>query len=199
MHAFTVVHQSIVAIMLTSLCLTAYAGDIHGNVSFFAGKAALDSGDWENVDSHRSVGMISDIRLQHWPVSIAIDGFISTDKNKNDADTVNDMTPNLDASTAALHLGIRKIWNDEKRNLHPYIGGGLAYINGSQERTIDNQKENQSDASVGSWVSTGLYWRPISRLNMGIDLRYSHANVTLFDQKIDAGGTQIGATIGYHW
>jgi hypothetical protein len=34
---------------------------------------------------------------------------------------------------------------------------------------------------------------------LGIDVRYSQADVTIFDEEIDAGGFHTGVTLGYRW
>jgi hypothetical protein len=36
-------------------------------------------------------------------------------------------------------------------------------------------------------------------LIIGLDLRYSEAEVTLFDEDREAGGFRTGVTVGYHW
>ncbi len=38
-----------------------------------------------------------------------------------------------------------------------------------------------------------------NHLNLGIDLAYSMAKVTLFDQKMEAGGAHAALLVGYHW
>lgn len=37
------------------------------------------------------------------------------------------------------------------------------------------------------------------QISLGFDLRYSWAEVTLFDVDGKAGGTLVGILLGYHW
>ena len=50
---------------------------------------------------------------------------------------------------------------------------------------------------IGIWLNGGVYWTLSQHFNLGLDLRYSQADVTLFD--VDAGGTHAGVILGYHW
>jgi opacity protein-like surface antigen len=175
------------------------AEEFTGNFSGFIGNKSLDKNEWQNTDSQGTFGIITDIKKKSWPVSIAVDAFLSIGKDDNQPLDTTDNTPDFDASTGALHLGVRKIWNIEGSSFSPYFGGGIAYNSGSQERIIDETKEDQSDTAMGSWIGTGVYWRPSKHLNIGFDLRYSQADINLFAKEVDAGGLQSGLFIGYHW
>ena len=55
------------------------------------------------------------------------------------------------------------------------------------------------DTAVGAWVGAGTYYAVTPSFNIGVDVRYSKAEVTLFDKEREAGGLNAGITAGYHW
>lgn len=169
------------------------AAEFSGNISGFIGKKSLDDNDWENTDSQGAFGVISDFKMSNWPVSIAADAMlsVSTEEGSNSQD--------IDASTGAFHFGVRKIWYVPGTSFNPYLGGGIAYSTGYQKRIINDIKQDSNDSAMGAWIGTGAYWRPFKHLNTGFDLRYSQADIKLFDKEVDAGGFQGSLFIGYHW
>ena len=56
-----------------------------------------------------------------------------------------------------------------------------------------------ASTAIGAWIGGGMYYAATESLNIGFDLRYSKAEVTLFDEDRDAGGFRTGVTVGYHW
>jgi len=190
------------AIMILIACLgsgSVVANEFTGNLSGSLGNKSLDNNDWDNVDSQGSLGFISDFKMKNWPVSVAVDGFLSIgDDTRDNEDNIEDLK-DVDASTADLHLGVRKIWIIPGSKFSPYLGGGLALIRGSQEREVNGVKEDESDSAMGNWLGAGIYWRPTGKLNIGVDVRYSKANISLFERDIAAGGLQTGIFVGYHW
>jgi hypothetical protein len=55
------------------------------------------------------------------------------------------------------------------------------------------------DTVIGTWVGGGLYYAATKQFNIGLDLRYSKGEVTLFDEDLEAGGFHTGISAGYHW
>jgi opacity protein-like surface antigen len=163
-----------------------------GNVSGYLGQKSVDDDDWPNLDSQRSAGVISDFRKQSWPVSIAADLIFAADTHKNGA---NENT----GGSAELHLGVRKVFTLENSSFSPYVGGGLAIINASLENENAGVTVDDDETVVGAWIGVGTYYAVTPHFNLGLDVRYSKAEVTLFDQDREAGGLNVGITIGYHW
>ena len=64
---------------------------------------------------------------------------------------------------------------------------------------------DDSDSSVGFWANAGLLFRATDHFNLGVDVRYSDADVSLAPvgdpdlADLEAGGTHYGVTLGYHW
>jgi len=163
-----------------------------GNVSGYVGHKSVDSDDWPNLDSQRSAGVISDFRKQSWPVSIAADLIFSAADNGSG-------TIENTGGTAEMHLGARKIFTLETTSFRPYVGGGIAIISASLENENAGVTIEDDDTVFGAWIGAGTYYAVTPNFNLGLDVRYSKAEVTLFDIDREAGGLYAGITAGYHW
>ena len=175
----------------------AYADDTQadgwtGNVSGYLGQKTVDDKDWPELDSQASVGVISDFGKQSWPVSIAADLIF--------AGTVHESGVNKDTGgTMEIHLGARKIFTLQNSSFRPYVGGGAALVSAMLENENAGVAVEEDDTAVGVWVGAGTYFAVTPSFNIGVDVRYSKAEVTLFDKEREAGGLNAGITAGYHW
>jgi hypothetical protein len=163
------------------------------NLNARFGIKELDKSDWEPVDSQIEYGILLDFRQKTWPVNIAVDILHSTD------DGIYDTNINVEGKTLEMDLGIRKIWG--LKPFKPFIGGGLAFIAAKYEACDKSGIPiDDDDTAIGIWINGGLYWT-IKRFNIGIDLRWSRADVTFseFNVKADAGGIHYGLITGIHW
>jgi len=183
--------------LLFMLIPAAYADDTQadnwtGNVSGYLGHKSVDDNDWPNLDSQGSLGVISDFGQQSWPVSIAADLIIAgtVHEHGNDENT---------GATIEVHLGARKIITLESSSFRPYIGGGVALISAGLENENAGVKVDDDDTTVGGWIGVGTYYTVTPSFNIGLDIRYSKAEVTLFNKEREAGGVNAGITAGYHW
>lgn len=172
------------------------AGEFTGNVSGGFSRKSMDKEGWEDADGLNGAAVIADFKQSDWYLSVALDAFLSAEKDDVESGGA---IRDYEASSADIHLGVRKIWSTMNDRINPYIGGGVAWVQGSQERLIGGLEVDESDSAVGGWVGAGVYWRPVSKLNIGLDVRYSDANVTLFNQEVEVGGTMTNLVIGYHW
>ena len=179
-----------VILMLFFINANANANEWTGNVNFFLGQKTLDEDDWTPLDKQAEFGVLVDFKQQSWPVSIAIDFLGSIDVETESG-------IDLEGSTTEFDVGVRKIWEVAGSSLRPYIGGGLAFINAEFKAT--NFPVSDSDSGTGIWLNGGVYWTLGQHFNLGLDLRYSQADVTLFGEEGEAGGTHAGIILGYHW
>jgi len=163
-----------------------------GNVNFFLGQKTLDKDDWEPVDKQPEFGVLVDFKQQSWPVSIALDFLGSKDET-----TIAGI--NVEGNTAELDFGVRKIWDTENSTIRPYIGGGVAFIRAEVKGTLSPFTVSVDDSGAGLWIGGGIYWTLNQSFNLGLDLRYSQADVTLAGTDVKAGGTHAGILLGYHW
>jgi len=170
----------------------AQAANWTGNANFLLGQKQLDEDDWRPVEDQFELGVMVDFRKSHWPVSIAIDLLGSAD--------VHEIGINKDTGyTLENHIGVRKIWDDTGTDFRPYIGGGVAMVSGKIERKTGATIEEQDDTGTGFWLGAGTYWTVGPKLNLGLDIRYSQADVTLFNKEREAGGIHTSLFVGYHW
>ena len=186
------------ALLLTSLSMAhadAATGtnNFSGNISGYLGQKSLDDNDWDNLDRQGSLGMIFDFKKQSWPVSIALDVIISGNEDKDDG-------IKTEAGSLEAHIGVRKIFEISNSSMQPYIGGGIAIIGTSiRNRSGGSTISKDDETATGVWIGGGMYYAATRSLHVGLDLRYSEAEVEIFDEDREVGGIYTGVTVGYHW
>jgi len=183
--------KNILAVALMLLFVSTNANAWTGNANAFLGQKTLDQDDWEPADKQAEFGVLVDFKQNQWPVSIAIDLLASVDE-------VTVLGVNLEASTTELDVGVRKIWEVEGSSIRPYIGGGIAFV-GAEIKETSFTSLTFSDNGTGIWLNGGIYWTLGQSFNLGLDLRYTQADVTFFGEDVKAGGTHAGIILGYHW
>jgi len=161
-----------------------------GNFSVFLGKKFLDEDDWKPLDDQSEIGFFLDFRPKKWPVNIAIDYL---DSEEYGFQNISGTITYVERGTEEINIGIRKIFKITP-NIRPYIGGGLAYIRGEFKSITSDD-----DAGTGIWIDAGLYWDFIEHFYLGVDLRYSKAEITLFGADVEAGGFHVGWMGGFRW
>lgn len=186
------------ALLLSSLSI-AHAGDtsgndnFSGNISGYLGQKSLDDNDWDNIDRQGSLGIIFDFKKQSWPVSIALDVIVSGNEDT-------DAGIKTEGGALEVDLGVRKIFELSNSSIRPYIGGGLALIGAGARNSVGGSTiSDEDDTGTGAWIGGGMYYAATKSLNIGLDLRYSQAEVTLLDEDREAGGFHTGITVGYHF
>lgn len=170
----------------------AQASDWTGNVGGSIGSKQLDDNDWSSQDSQGSLGFMLDIKKKSWPVSITYDLILSGDVNENGS--VKD-----EAGTVENQFGIRKTFELEDSKVRPYFGGGVTFVSAEIKNKTATTSVKDDDDGTGVWIGAGLYVGVTESFDIGFDVRYSEAEVTLFDQNLEAGGTRCAATASYHW
>lgn len=163
-----------------------------GNVNVFLGnKQTLDS-SWAPFDDHGELGIMIDVQPQGWPVSLTFDLMVS-------AHAVDYGGPIETVSTTELDFGARKVFDLQGSAFHPYIGGGLGIISARHEVEWGSLSVSDEDSSLGVWLGGGFFVTLGEHFNIGLDLRHSDADVTLWGNKEQAGGDHAGLLLGYHW
>lgn len=172
----------------------AVADEWSGNVSGFLGQKALDDKDWGQQDQQGAVGIMIDFKKKQWPVSIAIDLVGSGDEDKSSASI-------KEALASEIQLGVRKIYEPETSSFKPYISGGISFMNvelRNKDRATGLTNLDE-DSAVGYWVSAGSYVQISKHFQVGLDVRYSQADVNLSGKERTAGGVQSAVLAGFHW
>ena len=184
------------AIVLTVLALAWGAGgDSHaeGFALFFGGQKWLDDGDWPVGDEQAEIGILTCFGSDEWPVLIAVDLLGSAD----DGDAA-PVAAALDQFTLELDLGVRKVWKPGDKT-RPFLGGGLAFIRGGHDLIVlPGIVGDDSDSATGAWIDGGVVWRLRKNFILGLEARYSTAEIDL-EREVDAGGRHLGLVLGRLW
>jgi len=177
----------------------ASAGAFTGNVNLFLGAKTLDDTDWYAYQ-HAEGGILVDIGQTGWPVNLAVDMLASSGD-----ETLWAYVPGYgyapykeEVDTSEVNLGLRKSW-ELASNMHPYVGGGLAFIHLDAKGTVlgFGTVTDEGDGT-GVWLNGGIYWT-VQSLNLGFDVRYSEATVNMHYGDFEGGGGHAGLLVGYHW
>ncbi len=171
-----------------------------GNINVALGIKAMED-DWEPVDDQTSFGFLLDFRRPEWPVNLAVDLLFSwEEENATVGSPIGPVRAEVDGSTTELDIGVRKLWEDfaHVRKLTPYVGGGIAIV--WAEASVDGPAvaEDEEDTGLGLWLGGGAYFTLAERVNLGVDLRYSYAEVDLLED-VNGGGFRASLFAGYHW
>lgn len=158
-----------------------------GNINGFFGFKYLDEVEWDPTDEQDEYGIEFDIGKKSWPVSIAVE-YLS---GSGDGEVFG---IDFESDTSELNIGIKGIWGGYS-NTRPFVGGGLSFLNAEFGDAVIKEE----DDAVGIWISGGVYWILGEHFNLGIEGKFSTAEVELFGVEVDGGGGHIGALLGFHW
>jgi opacity protein-like surface antigen len=181
-----------IAMLLLLTTSMTHADELSGHISGYIGLKTMDSSDWPDLDTHFSMGVVFDIKKDSWPISIVLDLVDTGDKHNHDG--MEDL-----GHTTEYQLGIRKIFMNQHSKIQPYIGGGISFMYAELEFEENNITTTQDDRDAGGWFGAGMYYEINPKFVLGLDVRYSHGEVILFDKERDAGGIHTGVTGGFQF
>ena len=196
--------KKLVFLTVVCFCLSvpgfAFCGDWTGNINAFLGMKYLDEDDWEPVEEQGEFGIRVDFKQERWPVSIAVDYFASSEEDTGlyYVPGYGTVAATLEGETSELCFGVRKIW-DHFPTVRPFIGGGIARISAEAKASVWGFSVSGDDDAIGIWIGGGVYWTLAEHFNIGFDLRWSKAEVTIYGVDGEAGGSHAGLLLGYHW
>ncbi len=192
----------------------AQMAEFSGNINLFGGQKSLNKDDWSDeivdVSKQNEYGIKIDFKQKDWPVSIAIDYLSSSKDDSVSAALINDpdlgtisVSEKVKGKTSELNLGVRKIL-DLPSPIRPFIGGGISIVNAKADfdasiSGLGSFSDSDTDNAVGVWINAGVYVTLAEHFNIGVDLAYSNATVTLFEEDTKVGGFHYGLLAGYHW
>jgi opacity protein-like surface antigen len=185
----------VLVLTLLSASVVSAQNEWTGNVNAFLGRKTLDKSDWEPVEKQGEFGLEVDFRQKDWPISIAIDILGASGKG----DVVDPSFGTIDtfkSRTSEFNIGVRKIW-EVPAPVRPFIGGGLSLMRAEAEVSIPGVGSNtESDTGAGIWIGGGVYFTLGDHFNLGLELKYSTADVTIAGVDTNAGGTHFGLLAG---
>lgn len=184
----------IVSLMILLFVSSAQASEMSGNVNFFLGQKTLNDDAWESlgVEKQGEFGILIDFKKEDWPVSIALDFLGSSDKT-----TISGIE--FEGTTTEFDIGIRKIVEIPGSALRPFIGGGFAFVKAEAVARRGALSVSVDDSATGFWFDAGAYVVISEHFNLGVEARYSDAEVRFGTVDLEAGGRHVGVILGYHW
>ena len=189
------------------------AAQISFNINTFLGVKILDSEDWGKYDDQFEFGIMADLKGKEWPISLVANILYSTDSESDYDETWHHYDYSYsyyaeEAFTTEFNLGIKKIFT-LPYSWNIYVAGGGAAIYGgvdvTEEVYIDygdywhRDSDTEDDIGFGYWGSAGIYKTLWKHFNLGLDFRYSSAEVELYNIDREAGGFHVGLILGYFW
>lgn len=166
------------------------------HVSYIFGYKRLEK-KWQPGENQIDFGIVDfDYRGAHWPVSLATELSLSYTSYK----------PSLPgfkgtfAGTYEFNIGARKVWERWSR-AQPFVGGGFSILGGSTTSQIGGTIyiQESHNARPGGWGEAGLYWLVGRKWHTGVRAEYSDGTITLFGQRLNAGGVHVMALLGRRW
>jgi hypothetical protein len=178
---------------------TPAAARYHGNLNLFVGEKLLDKHDWEPVDQQPELGLMLAFGIEHAPVHFAMDILYSKADEIVDSSFAGPV--DITAKSREYALGVRKVW--ELGPFRPSLGAGGCLIAVDLDYDAPGFHQSFGDNAYGLWIEGGVAWRLAGHLNLGLDVRFSHADArfTRNGLPIDvaAGGLHAGLVVGYGW
>ncbi len=173
-----------------------------GNANFVIGQRSIDTGqdDLDDVEDQPAFGVNVDFNTGDLPFSWVI-GLHASTKD----DTVNlggGASGDVTASLTELSFGLGWMWGKEK--MHPYVGGGLTYVQASVELDISGPGSSfsfdEDDQSPALYVDGGIYWRLGSAFNLGVGARIVEGtDFEVNGDSFDADYMQGHVVLGWGW
>lgn len=172
------------------------AAGIEGNINLIFGQKYLDEDDWAPVEDQTALGVMFDITPAGSPVAFAID-FLATEDSADLYDPFDDIYFEATGETREIDLGIR--WYTPPSMFRGYIGGGLALINAEITISEFGYEASEDDDAVGYFINGGFVVTLARHLNLGLNARYSQAEVDIAGYDIEAGGFLLAGLVGFHF
>lgn len=174
----------------------ALAAGVEGNINMLIGQKYLEEDDWEPVDTQAALGLMFDITPAGSPVAIALDIF-ATEDSADLYDAYFDEFYEATGKTQEIDLGFR--WYTPPNMFRGYVGGGLAFVNAEIEVEQYGYRASEEDDAIGFFINGGFTFTLARHLNLGLNVRYSQADVEIAGYDIEAGGVTLAGVVGYHF
>jgi len=168
-----------------------------GNVNFVIGTkyTADDFSKCFDLDKRIELGISSDVKNENWPISIAFDYLFSYADFEIPASTYGAKKEvSADLYSTEIYLGVKKIF-ELNSSVRPFVGAGIYTVS----MYIHTSRDDEYDFGIGIWAGLGVYVMLSKHLDAGFSWKWSKAELNVFDQRVDAGGSHFNLMIGYHF
>jgi len=189
----------LILIIIFLLPVSAICEKLSGNFNLLYGQKMLNADDWKPVEDQTEFGFSFDIKKESWPVSFVVGYLSSEDEDSEDVyiSGLGTTEMKMECKTTELSLGIRFIMDLSPVNL--FFSTGLASIDAEAEGTVYPITVSDDDSAIGLWFDGGLFITIAEHINVGGQVRWSKAEVTILDTDLEAGGTHLLFLVGFHW
>lgn len=170
--------------------------ELKGHFSVSVGLLATEDDFSQAFDMKRraKIGMLCDATTENWPVSVAVEYFLSwgystTESNFDGLRTDMD----VDVYCSELYVGLKKFFTRPTARLRPYLAGGIYSTNVYADISYDEEY----DGAVGCWFGVGAYVAVSEYWRLNLEWRRTKARVRMFHNSLEAGGDHLHFAIGY--
>lgn len=165
------------------------------NVNAVVGGRIMDEEEWEPVDNPPALGVNADFGLFGWPVNIALGLHASTAEDRLSA---GGSRVDVTETVVDVSAGVIRSWT-VAGNIHPYVGGGVAFV--QAEKEVDppgSSKLSGDDSSPALYLDWGLTWRLGYSFNLGLTGRFvAGTDLSFGDEDFNADHFQGGLILGW--
>lgn len=165
------------------------------HLSYVVGYKQL-SESWIPARHHLEFGLVDfDFGHNEWPANICMQLLLS----------YSPVRPRLEgflgdySGAYEFNVGIRKLFFPEG-TIHPHVAAGIGILGAATTTRLKDfgYVQEANVAALGYWGSVGFFWIASEAFLTGASVEYSHANITLFNQRLNAGGLHFLFSFGWH-
>ena len=189
-----------------------------GEVAFFIGARLLEGSVYQQLEAATQAGVGFTLGPRRWGVRpyLGLEYARASGAYKRPA-AANSLIGGYyqepdergDMSASFLEGDIGAVYEWSLGPVHHHFGGGVCLVRASiqetPQKTIylslmqrDVTPRQDTDSNVGWWISTSLTTQ-LAGVLVGVEGRLTDSRVTLFNQPVQAGGLQVGATALWVW
>lgn len=154
------------------------------DVNVFGGRKTMSESDWDALAIQNEVGLLGTFGPANWPVHLALEGYGARSSDRNTSTNITEFS-----------TGLRRVF--ALGPVRPFVGAGVGFTRADYKVEVsDDVFETDTDRGTVLWAGAGVAFRFRTYGNVGVQLRYSTADVTLGSRTVDAGGVHLGVTVG---
>jgi len=193
------------------------ADESTGSLSITLGQKTLDD-DAKPAEDQNVFGARWTFGRKSWPIMFAVDVSTSTGDG-SESTSYAYYVPyygyyygnlNADVAMTTVSVGVRKEWG--KSTTRPFVGGGMEWVRADAKANVNFPGLlvppivilDDDDSDFGFWAEAGVTWQVGKHFDLGFNVRYSDAEVSLedvfgFPIERDVSSLGYGVLLGTRW